>query len=102
MQRGLHIRLVGQRFDHRRAHGLAGGKAGIDEAGAINEQAGGNALFQIVAFQAAQPVGEFDQRLDITRIQPAFMRNDGDFLLLGQKVEFDGDEALAGAGFQAL
>ena len=82
MQRGLHIWLVGQRLDHRRAHGLAGGKAGIDEAGAIDEQAGGDALFQIVAFQAAQPVGEIDERLDIARIEPAFMRNDGNLLLL--------------------
>ncbi len=30
------------------------------------------------------------------------MRNDGNLLLLRQKIEFNGDEALAGAGFQAF
>ena len=80
----------------------SGRNSRCDQGGAVDDEAGRDALLQIVPLERAQPAGERHQRPHAIRREPALGRDHRDLLLRRQKAELDGDEALPRRWLQGL
>ena len=98
----MQLGVVGQAPYQGHLAGAAGGQPLGDEAGGVDQQAGAGAFLQAVLAQVAHLDAEARQGVGLGGAAAAFALDDVGLDVRRWVVEFDGDEALPGAGLEVL